>query len=40
VSQAEPAIHVAVVDGSIVRTREGRDLLALASPVVCKETVA
>jgi hypothetical protein len=39
-SRGEPASQLAVVDGSLVRTHDGRDLLALASPVSCRETVA
>jgi hypothetical protein len=32
--------HVAVADGTIVRTRDGRVLLSAAAPVACRETVA
>ncbi|MEO5824205.1 MAG: heparinase II/III-family protein, partial [Vicinamibacteraceae bacterium] len=37
---SEPARHVAVVDGSLVRTRDGRALVSLSAPVACRETVA
>jgi hypothetical protein len=36
----EPAMHVAVVDGSVVRTVDGRSIVALAAPVAFQETVA
>ncbi len=36
----EPAMHVAVVDGSVVRTADGRSIVALAAPVAFRETVA
>jgi hypothetical protein len=32
--------HVALVDGSLVRTDDGRALVSLAAPVACSETVA
>jgi hypothetical protein len=38
--RSRPEVHVAVVDGSIVRTADGRALLTLAAPVACRETVA
>jgi hypothetical protein len=36
----EPAMHVVVVDGSVVRTVDGRSIVALAAPVAFQETVA
>ena len=38
--ESEAAKRLAIVDGSFVRTRDGRSLLALPGPVACRETVA
>ena len=36
---AQPDAHIAIVDGSLVRT-DGRDLCTLPAPVPFRETVA
>ncbi len=36
--RADPARHLVMVDGSLVRLRDGRDLIALDTPVACRET--
>jgi Heparinase II/III-like protein/Heparinase II/III N-terminus len=37
---SQPHTHIAIVDGSVVRTTDGRDLVTLPAPVPFKETVA
>ena len=37
---SQPDTHVAIVDGSVVRTADGRDLVTLPAPVAFRETVA
>jgi len=37
---AQPDPHIAIVDGSLVRTAAGRDLCTLPAPVPFRETVA
>jgi hypothetical protein len=37
---SQPETHVAIVDGRVVRTVDGRDLVTLPAPVAFRETVA